>query len=103
MNYRYYKSSSIDEELFAIYVPNKDIFYLLNGKSKVMTVVNHKIYQNKLKEIKPFECCFSENILNYVINKIEKYIQCCDMTYRGKTLKKLLSDIEELKKIKEGE
>lgn len=103
MNYKYYKSSSINEELFGIYNTNTDKFFLLNEKNECLTVVSNKVLQGRLNEIQPFEYYFSENILNYIINKIEKYIQCCDMTYRGKTLKCLLKDIEELKKIKAGE
>lgn len=103
MNYKYYKSSSNMEELFGIYNKETNIFFILNKKNQCLTANNNKIFQNRLIEIPQFEYYFSNSLSNFIINKIEKYIQCCDMTYRGKTLKRLLSDIEELKSFKAGE
>lgn len=100
MNYTYFKSSSDKEELFGIYNNENNKFFILNLKSKgTMVIPNSNIIQSRMKEIEMYEYIFDKNTCNSIIAKINMYIQCSNMTYRKKTLNKLLNDIEYLKKI----
>lgn len=96
MNYKYYKSSSNEEELFGIY--DGKIIYVINAKGeKIKLDLKHTL--KRMNEIQEYQYTFSNDLRKYLIKNIKRYIRCTDMQYRTKTLKKLLSDIEELEEL----
>lgn len=98
MNFRYYKSSLKYDELFVISSADTNKLFIMNGNGSIAAVDMHKEFRKKLIEIEEYEYMFNETHRNYLLDKINLYLKNADMTYRKKTLNKLLEDIDELNK-----
>lgn len=101
MNYRYYKSSLKHDELFAISSADSKKLFIMNGNGNIAATDMHPEFRKKLIEIEEYEYMFNKSSRIYLLNKINLYLKNADMTYRQKTLNKLLEDINELNKYNE--
>lgn len=99
MNCRYYESLSVSERLFAISNENSNKLFVINERGVIRTLSNSKLTKSRLIEIQYYEYVFNKEKRIFLINEIKRYIQNSDMTYRKKTLNRLLEDIEELKEM----